>query len=268
MRTWIGHRLLSSGYESYRKSDVYPLCFAPDRKVSVQDVMEILRNRFEGTQYSPDETGRIDMRVIGTDTALSVHVLQIYPDLPAKMSVITWESLAPAVYGVFVPLSNLCTEVSEPYGADQPDSAGQSFDTAHYAWYALKCLNTIGILEPKVYGEPVADYWKQAEEGMMSAVPAVLKTIAGLLETDPEYAASGMTNYCNYLQQNAFADAQSMLNTDLWFLNFNSNTLKLARNPETNELTGEERVLPPVPITLSPKAYYTVFSMADGADGP
>ena len=81
-------------------------------------------------------------------------------------------------------------------------------------------------------------------------------------------AASGMTNYCNYLQQNAFADAQSMLNTDLWFLNFNSNTLKLARNPETNELTGEERVLPPVPITLSPKAYYTVFSMADGADGP
>lgn len=269
MRTWIGHQLLApSVYGDYDKSEFYPLLFDPDRKVSLSDVFSIMRNRFEGTPYSPDETGRIDMRVIGTDTALSVHVLQIYPDLPAKMSVITWESLAPAVYGVFVPLSNLCTEVSEPYGADQPDSAGQSFDTAHYAWYALKCLNTIGILEPKVYGEPVADYWKQAEEGMMLAVPAVLKTIAGLLETDPEYAASGMTNYCNYLQQNAFADAQSMLNTDLWFLNFNSNTLKLARNPETNELTGEERVLPPVPITLSPKAYYTVFSMADGADGP
>ena len=35
-----------------------------------------MRNRFEGTEYSPDETGRTDMRVIGTDTALSVHITQ------------------------------------------------------------------------------------------------------------------------------------------------------------------------------------------------
>lgn len=98
MRTWIGHQILSpSSYGAYDRNAKYPLCFAPDKKVSLQDVMELIRNRFEGTEYSPDETGRTDMRVIGTDTALSVHIAQIYPDLPADMACVTWESTGPAV---------------------------------------------------------------------------------------------------------------------------------------------------------------------------
>ena len=87
----------------------YPLCFAPDEKVSLEDVMAVMRNRFEGTQYCPDDTGRTDIRVIGTDTALSVHIAQIYPDLPADMSCVTWESTGPALYGVFVPVSETVT---------------------------------------------------------------------------------------------------------------------------------------------------------------
>ena len=242
MRTWIGHQLLApSAYGDYDKSQFYPLLFDPDEKVSLSDVFHVMRNRYEGTPYSPDETGRIDMRVIGTDTALSVHVLQIYPDLPAEMSVVTWESLAPDIYGVYVPLSNYCTGVSKPYGDEQLEDAGQDFDTLHYAWYALKDLNTIGLLDPKVYGAPVADYWKEAEKGMLSGMPAVLDDAASMLESDPAAAASRITDYCNYLQEQAFADTQSMLNTVTWYLNLNSNTLKLARNPETHEYTGKER---------------------------
>ncbi len=65
LRTWSGHRLLaSSAYGDYEKTAVYPLCFTPDGKVSLQDVMEIMRDRYEGTEYSPDETGRTDMRVM------------------------------------------------------------------------------------------------------------------------------------------------------------------------------------------------------------
>ena len=55
------------------------------------------------------------MRVIGTDTALSVHIAQIYPDLPADISCITWESTGPAIYGVFIPVSNGALSISEPY---------------------------------------------------------------------------------------------------------------------------------------------------------
>ena len=145
MRTWIGPRLLApSSYGAYDRSEKYPLCFAPEKKVSLLDVMELIRNRFEGTEYSPDETGRTDMRVIGTDTALSVHIAQIYPDLPADMACVTWESTGPAVYGVFVPVSNASQAISEPYGRNQSAQEAGVFDTERYPYYRFKELNTLG----------------------------------------------------------------------------------------------------------------------------
>ena len=68
MRTWIGHQILAPSQfgEDYNKSAMYPLCFSPDKNVSLQDVCQILRNRYDGTKYSPDEVGNISVRPIGT----------------------------------------------------------------------------------------------------------------------------------------------------------------------------------------------------------
>ena len=129
MRTWIGHRVLApSKYDKdYDIKSRYPLCFTPDHPAGLADVCSVLRNRFEGTKYDPDKTGRIDMRVIGTDTAMSVHALQVFPKLPAEMACVTWESTGPAIYGVFVPVSNAATSISTAYGNDQPAaSAGNT----------------------------------------------------------------------------------------------------------------------------------------------
>ena len=155
MRTWMGHKLLaSSAYGDYNISDIYPLCFKADSKVSLNDVEEIMRNRFEGTEYSPDETGRTDMRVIGTDTALSVHITQTYPNLPADMACVTWESSGPAIYGVFVPMSNASTSVSKPYSLNQSADDIGVFDAATYPYYRFKelCTLCVGPDSYQVYG--------------------------------------------------------------------------------------------------------------------
>lgn len=150
MRTWIGHQILSpSSYGVYDRNAKYPLCFAPDKKVSLQDVMELICNRFEGTEYSPDETGRTDMQVIGTDTALSVHIAQIYPDLPADMACVTWESTGPAVYGVFVPVSNASLRISEPYSRNQSAEDAGVFDTENYPLLPLQGAQYAGCGEER-----------------------------------------------------------------------------------------------------------------------
>ena len=130
MRTWIGHQVLapSAFGDDYDAKARYPLCFKPDAPVSLADVCGLMRNRYEGTKYDPDETGRIDMRVIGTDTAMSVHALQVYPDVPARMACVTWESTGPAIYGVFVPISNAVNSISEAYGNNQPASEAGVFE--------------------------------------------------------------------------------------------------------------------------------------------
>lgn len=117
MRTWIGHKVLAPSRfgGDYRDEDRYPLCFKPDEKVSLNGVSELMRNRYEGTEYDPDRTGRKDMRVIGSDTSMSVHLVQIYPNLPAHMSNVLWECTGPAPYGVFVPVSNAVTSIDSAY---------------------------------------------------------------------------------------------------------------------------------------------------------
>lgn len=251
MRTWIGHHILSpSSFGDYQKDAIYPLCFEPENKVSLQDVMELIRNRFEQTEYSPDETGRTDMRVIGTDTALSVHIAQIYPDLPADMSCVTWESTGPVIYGVFVPVSNAALSVSEPYARNQSAEDAWGFDTENYPYYRFKELTTL-CAEPdacQIYGAPVRAYWHEAETCMILDMGAVLRAAAEMENHDE--ACQFITDCCNLLQDKAFTDAGQILNDVRWYHSKNSNTMKNGRNPETHEVLDELKPIPPMEIRL------------------
>ena len=256
MRTWIAHQIMApTAYGDYDKSALYPLCFAAEKKVSLLDVMEIMRNRYEGTEYSPDETGRTDMRVIGTDTALSVHIAQIYPELPADMSCVTWESTGPALYGVFVPISNAATSISAPYSRSQTADEVGVFDTQLYPYYRFKELNTLGVEKSsyKIYGEPVRAYWHQAETLMTESMQTVLKNAASL--GDSAAAKQYITDYCNSVQEQAFNDAGQLLNDVRWYMSKNSNTMKNGRNPETHEVIDELKQVDPLTVTLNASAY-------------
>lgn len=256
MRTWIGHKLLApASYGDYRREDRYPLLFHPEDKVSLQTVMEIMRNRYEGTKYSPDETGRIDMRVIGTDTALSVHIVQMDPSLPPALAGTTWVSLAPAVCGVFVPMNILCTGPSEAYGANQPAGSYGRFESDRYPWFAFKELNTLCLTDYRVYGRPVREYWHRAEMQMIDGMAAKRVQIGELLNQDPAEAQKQMTDYCAGLQEKAFEDVKELLNLVRWTMSLNSNTMKLGQNPETGEYLTTERVLDPITVTLDGSAY-------------
>ena len=255
MRTWIAHRLLApSQYGDYDFDDLYDLCFTPDEKVSLIDVMEILRNRFEGTEYSPDETGRTDMRVIGTETALSVHIAQVYLDLPAEMSCVTWESSGPAVYGVFVPISNAAVSISEPYSRTQTAEDAGDFDIENYPYYRFKALTTLCAESDtyEIYGEPVRAYWHEAETAMTASMQTVLETASSL---ESGTAAQYITDYCNSVQTKAFEDAGELLNDVLWYMSKNSNSLKNGRNPETHEVLDERKTVDPMTVTLDASAY-------------
>ena len=259
LRTWSGHRLLApSASVEYEKTSVYPLCFTPDRKVSLRDVMEIMRDRFDGTEYSPDATGRTDMRVIGTDTALSVHIAQIMPELPADMSCIVWECTGPAVYGVFVPVSNAALSISVPYARNQGAESVGDFDTNLYPYYRIKELNTLCVekSDMPIYGIPVRAYWHEAENGMICGMADVLAAAAKA--ENREAARLSITNYCNAVQEQAFDDAGKLLNAVRWYRNQNSNTMKNGRNPETHEVLDELKPVAPLQVTLNPDVYFRI----------
>ena len=253
MRTWIGHKLLSPSVytKDYDKKERYPLCFEADKKVSPKDVAALMRNRYDGTKYDPDNTDKIDMRVIGTETSSSTHMMQLYPDLPAYMSGVSWVSIGPLIYGTFVPVSNAVDAISEEYNRNQPVKEKREFDTDKYPYYAFKALTTLctGQENAQIYGQPVRDYWKKAEQEMFDGMPKVLENAAGLHR---EMAADYLTSYCSARQKNAFSDAKKLLNDVNWEQSNNSNSMQAGRDPETHEVLKTKRKLEPMKVDLDP----------------
>lgn len=76
MRNWGGMKLLApSLVGEYDTNEFYPLFYSPDEKVSVLDVMDIYRNRYEGTELDVNLPGNEGNRVIGTPNSSQIHIL-------------------------------------------------------------------------------------------------------------------------------------------------------------------------------------------------
>ena len=257
LRTWEGHRLLApSKYASlYNHNAMYPLCFTPDKNVSAHDVENVLRDRYEGTIYSPDEAGRKDVRVIGSDTTLSAHVIQVFPDLPADMSCVNWISSGPPLYGVYVPVSNDCINVTDAYGSNQPSNETYVFDTNNYPYYVFKdlCTRCVGPDNHKVYGKPVQDYWNESEGYMFTGMKEVLSNAAKM--SDNNTRASYITSYCNDMQTKAFLDAKVILNNVTWVQSKYSNTLKFEHHSDAPQKLGKPVVHDPIELNLDASKY-------------
>ncbi len=269
MRTWEGHRLLSpSKYSSdYNNNTMYPLSFTPDKKVSAQDVAHILRDRYEGTKYSPDEAGRNDTRPIGTDIALSAHIIQVFPDLPADMSCVSWICSGPPLYSVFIPVSNDCVNVSGPYGADQSENESGLSDTEHYPFYVSKdlCTRCIGPDHYKVYGRPVQAYWNQSEGYMFKGMSDVLSKASQI--SDKDARANYLTSYCNDMQNKAFDDGKQILHEVASVQNTNDDAVGLENNTNATQGLASQKNLNPIELKLNASKYQDVPPIPDGAGG-
>ncbi len=228
-RTWYGHYLLApSTAGDYNVRKRYDLFYQPDETVTLTDIFELTRARFEGTQWSPEETGRLDVRVIGVEQQINCSAIEVYPDLPAAMCAVTWTTLANAEHSVYLPLSNLTQDVAkmfdytpEGFGAD---SYGYDLSYAHTHFKRLCALSE---QDREHYGTGVRAYWRSVEDKLVAEFPEMLKNeIAPMYAEDPEEAAEYITAYTVYLQDKALVDCDTMFDELMWYIIDNTKTLR------------------------------------------
>ncbi|WP_296880809.1 hypothetical protein, partial [uncultured Methanobrevibacter sp.] len=161
-------------------------------------------------------------------------------------------------YGVFVPMSNDCINVSDAYGANQPVKDKEVFDADKYPYYVFKdiCTRCVGPDNYKIYGKPVQSYWHDAEGKMFAGMSKVISQAAKM--NDSSARANYITSYCNDMQTKAFEDGKEILNDVEWTQSKNSNTLKLEIDSNTHQLTNKEKVIPPMEIGLNASKYESV----------
>ncbi len=132
----------------------YELFRKPDKKISIKDVMNFLRYRYQGTDYDVDtldNKGKI--RAIGTDTNLEAHIFQIRENAPTVM----WLAMGTVEHSVFIPYYEYITNIHKSYSVD-----ANKFNRNSMYW-AMKGLHILSREDRIRYGLGVKTYWDKLE---------------------------------------------------------------------------------------------------------
>jgi len=114
--------------------EVYELFQTRDKKISVQDIMAVLRNRLENTNFTVakrkqnNDTAKYP---ISNENGIESHIFQIKKDLPANVGGIMWLAMAGAKYSPFVPYYGNIKATYDTYHVK-----GTSYNENSYYWVA------------------------------------------------------------------------------------------------------------------------------------
>ena len=225
LRTWYGHVLFApSTAGEYATEAHYDLFYQPDAPITLNDVFDMTRARYEGTEYCPEtiEDYAYDIRVIAIERQMNIGVIEIHDDLPAEMAITTWVCTTDAEHSVYLPVSNLVTDLADVFEY-VPETDGPDENCAHYLFKRLSALAT---QDREWYGQGVRAYWNQVEEQLVDVNGDVLAETLKLYETDPEAAKAYITNYTIGVQQKAVEDAKTIFDELMWYVISCTNTSK------------------------------------------
>ncbi len=199
-RTWFGHRTFAP--KTAGKYDVgrpMPMFFEPERKVSIQDMFELMRARYEGTGRCPEETGDQDVRVIGTTKQATCHVLSVDPRLPEATRATMWACLANAEHSVFLPVNAAVGASAWGFDFDHKDAMFRTDGV--FPAMAFRRLCALAEQKRYWYGRGVRAFWRGEERRFLREYPAI---VAG-------GDRAKITAYTVAAERKALADAKRIL---------------------------------------------------------
>jgi dipeptidase len=207
-RVWRAQQLLTSSLKQDPDAFVYPLTLKPDKKVSIPQLIEILRDYYQGTSFdiskhTAAKEGKRE-RAIGIFRTVHTSVIQLRGNLPPEIGAVLWGGLSSALTAPFIPYYYGIKEIPAAYQV-----AGPQFDDRSAFWH-FRSLTV--LLEPRLsqligYILPV---WQDLEKCLFSRQVEVEKTAMELYKKDREQANDFLTIYSYGLSLKALEMAKQM----------------------------------------------------------
>lgn len=175
MRTWAGEKLFAPSIAGeYNNDKYYPLFFKPDKKVSLENVFDAYRYRYEGTPYDMAKSDNIKRRPICICRSSDVHVMEILNDMPKDSSVVQWLCMGSADHSVFVPSFSGITDTYKDY---QVDNSGLKYDPES-AYWQFKRISTLVKTDTAYLDKSVKDVFKLQEKMEIDKIEKSMKTVS------------------------------------------------------------------------------------------
>jgi dipeptidase len=233
-RQWDLARLLDKkfpiGWREAR-TGVLPVSVKPDRKITLEDVMAITRDHYEGTALDSTDHYRISPhfgpeRAICWNTTHRTTIVQQRNWLPPGIATLVWRALDPPCCSVYVPWYLGQTRIPEIF-----QNAAERADTTHkglveYHFHMPASTWDVGLdtasgifktlrnhVEDDYRGRigTVRDTWGKFEAQEIAMQPAVEETFMTLYQRDKALASEFITLYSNALALKSIDEAKRLI---------------------------------------------------------
>lgn len=253
MRTWIGHKVLApSSVGAYDSDTFYDLFYTPDEKVTLDDVMGIYRNRYEGTEYDADLPGNEGMRAIAVSTTPETHIVQIHDDYPTQSAAVTWVAPGGAEHSVFLPELSGITDTADAWKTDS------AIYTDNSVYWTFKQICGLADTDRTLYTQGVEDYWTLQEAMMQAEMEQAGEQAKTLYAQDEAKGDAYVTALAEEMVKEQMANAEHLY-AELLTVVTHNNGLSSGKTPVTFEATTALRE------AAQFKGYTVGWNAADGA---
>lgn len=204
LRAWGGQHFFSASQEVALDTPVFDLFMKADDKISVDEVMDLQRYRYEGTENDvnlPENKGK---RAIGTEAQAECHIIQMKESYPKEVGGLMWMAMGNAEHAVYLPTFGGITDTHEAYKVP-----GVNYNEAS-AYWTFRGLSTLAELDRANFGKGVRDYWKQYELNLIKAQAQVDQKVIELVKTDKTAAATYMTEQGINTAEDALSKAKEI----------------------------------------------------------
>jgi len=251
-RIWRGISLLAPEIEldPYEPSKRYPLFVPVARKLSIHDLLEVLKDTYQGTpldEYSQQDdafptvvdpkSGHYRLgpawcgsRVIGCPQTITSWVTQSRGHLPDAIGGVFWGGLAATAAGPHIPWYAQNAKVPGVFGVgDAGDDARYQPDSAYWLFENIGNLmnlfyqGTVDLVRPR---------WELFEDELFRCQARVERRASELFRSRPEDAVDYLTDYSFNQALKAIEVGQGILE-DLW------TRIALMNNPQTSRAYEE-----------------------------
>jgi dipeptidase len=230
-RVWSFFRKYDASMDKYEKfirgdinEEPMPLYIKPNRKLSVQDVQNGMRDHFEGTSldmtndagagpykvpyrwrpmhFTVDGKEYLNERAIATQQTGFVIVPQMRNWLPDEIGGILWFGVDDADMAVFTPVYSSSFAVPECYRVGNGDMYTFSWTSAFWIhnWVANMAYGKYSFMI-----KDIRNVQQELENGYKNIIPAIDKTAKEMYDKDPAEARKFLTWFSTSTADNATA---------------------------------------------------------------
>ncbi len=230
-RVWSFFRKYDKSMDKYTEfikgdptKEPMPLYIKPDKKLSVQDVQNAMRDHYEGTDldmtkdagagpykvpyrwrpmnFKVDGETYVNERAIATQQTGFVIVPQMRNWLPDEIGGILWFGVDDADMAVFTPLYSSMLDSPECYRVGNGDMMTFSWTSAFWIhnWVANMAYHKYNFMI-----KDIRNVQQELENSYKDVIPAIDKAAAELLAKDPMEARKFLTWFSTATADNATA---------------------------------------------------------------